>query len=163
MRQCTDDAGFVAESRRNAAAFDILLRVNTEASSLSSDLQDLYEQARQASRNAYVPYSSFPVGAAIRTTSGTVYTGCNVENASYGLTICAERVACSAAVAAGDRSFDAIAIHVSGNHGQPCGACRQFLREFGPELTVVYVRDGEPIESSIAALLPDSFEPASLP
>lgn len=130
---------------------------------MSSELHDLYEQARDASSNAYVPYSSFPVGAAIRTTAGAVYTGCNVENASYGLTICAERVACSAAVAAGERSFDAIAIHVNSEDGQPCGACRQFLREFGAELTVVYVRDGKPIASSIAALLPDSFEPASLP
>lgn len=123
----------------------------------------LLEQAQHAARNAYVPYSSFRVGAAIRTTSGTVYSGCNVENASYGLTICAERVACATALAAGERSFDCIAIWVDAPDGQPCGACRQFLREFGSGLDVIYLRDGAPVCATIEQLLPDSFEPSSLP
>ncbi len=123
----------------------------------------MLEQAQRAAGNAYVPYSNFRVGAAIRASSGAIYTGCNVENASYGLTICAERVACATALAAGERSFDSIAIWVDAPDGQPCGACRQFLREFGARLDVVYLRNGAPVLTTIEQLLPDSFEPSSLP
>ena len=123
----------------------------------------MLEQAQRAAGNAYVPYSNFRVGAAIRASSGAIYTGCNVENASYGLTICAERVACATALAAGERSFDSIAIWVDAPDGQPCGACRQFLREFGAGLDVVYLRNGAPVLTTIEQLLPDSFEPSSLP
>ena len=93
--------------------------------------------ARQAS---YAPYSGFRVGAALLATSGRVYSGCNVENVSLGLSICAERVAVCRAVADGERTFAAIAICADATEPTPpCGACRQFLREFGAELTVVVV------------------------
>lgn len=94
----------------------------------------LLEQARHAARRAYAPYSEFPVGAAILTVDGSMYTGCNVENASYGLTICAERAAASAAINAGQRAFRAVAVSAPKKIGTtPCGACRQVLSEFRPE------------------------------
>lgn len=123
----------------------------------------LYERAVAAAASAYVPYSQFRVGAAVRTASGEVFTGCNVENASFGLTICAERVACAAAIAAGHTSIQAVAIHVEARNGQPCGACRQFLSEFGPTMRVMYRRDGDVIATSLDALLSDPFLPASIP
>jgi cytidine deaminase len=129
---------------------------------LSPALHELYERAEAAAANAYVPYSRFRVGAALAASDGRVIEGANVENASYGLTICAERVACTAAVAAGVRSFAAIAIHVDGADGQPCGACRQVLAEFAPDLTVVYRRAGELVARPLAELLPDAFVPAAL-
>jgi cytidine deaminase len=95
----------------------------------------LIEAAIAARANAYAPYSKFHVGAAILTSSGRIFAGCNVENASYGLTICAERVAVGNAVAAGEKTFAAIAIATVGGH-YPCGACRQVLAEFAPELSV---------------------------
>jgi cytidine deaminase len=120
----------------------------------------LIQAAIQAQQRAYAPYSNFPVGAAIRTTSGKIYQGANVENASYGLTICAERVAASTAVAAGDRDFVAIAITSPGG-ATPCGACRQFLAEFSPTMRVVTV-DSENREhgyqSTLDDLLPNRFD-----
>jgi cytidine deaminase len=124
--------------------------------------QALYEQAQQAAEFAYVPYSNFPVGAAVRTSSGEVFTGCNIENASFGLTICAERVACTAAIAAGHRSITAVAIHVAGDNGQPCGACRQFLAEFGRNADVVYRSGGATVVLPLTGLLPDSFQSSTL-
>lgn len=128
----------------------------------TAELQELYRRAEAAAARAYVPYSGFRVGAALQTTDGRVVEGCNVENASYGLTICAERVACTAAVASGDRDFQAIAIHVEGPDGQPCGACRQVLAEFGTDLTVVYRRSGRVVARPLSDLLPDAFVPAAL-
>ena len=125
--------------------------------------RELYAAAEAAAGNAYVPYSKFRVGAALLASDGTVFTGCNVENSSFGLTICAERNACTSAVAAGIRSFDAIAVHVDLPDGQPCGACRQFLSEFGLQLEVVYRRGGELVVCTLAELLPDAFVPAALP
>src|SRR6185295_18399122 len=98
--------------------------------------QELIQAALEAQKRAFCPYSNFPVGAALRTASGRIYQGVNVENASFGLTICAERVAASTAVANGDRDFTAIAI-VSRGGVSPCGACRQFLAEFNPNLTII--------------------------
>ena len=113
-----------------------------------------------AREQAYAPYSQFAVGAALRCADGSVVSACNVENASYGLTMCAERNAVAAAVASGRRSFTAIA--VAGPPGavtSPCGACRQVLAEFAPDLRVLYsVPDG--VESStLGRLLPARFAP----
>src|SRR5690349_6834523 len=97
--------------------------------------RELIAIAREARRHAYAPYSKFRVGAAVRATSGEVFTGCNVENASYGLTVCAERNAVFHAVAAGARTFSAIAIAVeSKRRVRPCGACLQVLAEFGDDV-----------------------------
>jgi cytidine deaminase len=96
----------------------------------------LIEAAIDASRRAYVPYSNYHVGAALRAADGAVYQGCNVENASYPVTICAERVALVKAVSEGVRAFEAIAV-VTSNGGSPCGMCRQMLFEFAPQLRVL--------------------------
>jgi cytidine deaminase len=96
----------------------------------------LIEAAIDASRRAYVPYSNYHVGAALRAADGSVYQGCNVENASYPVTICAERVALVKAVSEGAREFETIAV-VTSNGGSPCGMCRQMLFEFAPQLRVL--------------------------
>jgi|688.fasta_scaffold530239_1 cytidine deaminase len=96
----------------------------------------LRDAARKVREKAWAPYSKYHVGAAVLTDSGVIFTGCNVENASYGLTICAERVAICSAVAQGHRRFRAICISLTGVP-VPCGACRQFLMEFSPELPVL--------------------------
>lgn len=96
----------------------------------------LRDAARQVREKAWAPYSKYHVGAAVLTDSGVIFTGCNVENASYGLTICAERVAICSAVAQGHRCFRAICISLTGVP-VPCGACRQFLMEFSPQLPVL--------------------------
>jgi len=102
-----------------------------------ADLDDLMARARAAREHAYAPYSRFRVGAAVSTDRG-IFSGANVENASYGLSICAERVAASTAVAAGARRIDAVAVTSSATGpASPCGACRQFLYEFGADMTVV--------------------------
>ena len=121
--------------------------------------------AAVAARNgSYAPYSKFPVGAALLGDDGTVWPGANVENASYGLSMCAERTAVFNAVANGRvRRF--VAVAVAGPDGVttlPCGACRQVLFEFGPELRVVYDDAGELKETPIAALLPEAFGPVHL-
>ena len=111
-----------------------------------------------ARERAYVPYSGFRVGAAIRTKSGRVFAGCNVENLSYGLTMCAERVAIGAAVAAGEQDFEAIIIvSESTEPVSPCGACRQVLAEFGSSIMVTSLnRAGASYVASIEQLLPRS-------
>lgn len=96
----------------------------------------LRDSARRARENAWAPYSKYHVGAAVLTDSGLIFSGCNVENASYGLTICAERVAVCSAVAQGHRNFEAICISLTGVP-VPCGACRQFLTEFSPRMPVI--------------------------
>ena len=130
----------------------------------SAELSTLESLARATASHAYCPYSRFNVGAAIRATSGRVYSGCNVENASYGLTCCAERNAVFAMVAGGDHSFEAIAIYTPTKTATaPCGACRQVLFEFGPEASVVSVCDSEDrLDTSIPELLPKAFGPANL-
>ncbi len=119
--------------------------------------------AAEARLKAYAPYSGYPVGAALLTVSGRVYIGCNVENASYGLTICAERTALAKAVSDGEREFEAIAV-VTENGGSPCGACRQVLAEFSPQMRVL-VADaaGNYRPFALAELLPAYFGPSQLP
>ncbi|KAM4611953.1 cytidine deaminase isoform 2-T2 [Polymixia lowei] len=114
---------------------------------------------------AYCPYSRFPVGAAVLTADGTIITGCNVENASYGLTMCAERTAIQRAVAEGHRKFTAIAVacDIKDQFVGPCGACRQVLREFGSDWIVYLTKlDGSYKETSLNELLPLAFSPAHL-
>ena len=125
--------------------------------------QELLKIAAQAKERAYAPYSKFLVGAALLGKSGTVYEGCNVENASYGLTNCAERVAIGVAISSGEREFEAIAISAKGG-GSPCGACRQVLNEFTPKMRVLMGdEEGNLVrERSLDQLLPESFGPDSL-
>ncbi|RIK39634.1 MAG: cytidine deaminase [Chloroflexi bacterium] len=123
----------------------------------------LVSQALEARQHAYAPYSEYAVGAAVLAANGTVIKGCNVENASYGATICAERVALTSAIAQGKRNFLAIAVATQ-NGGSPCGICRQVMVELGPQMTV-YISDenGNFRTTTVTELLPDSFDPASLP
>jgi cytidine deaminase len=125
--------------------------------------RDLIVLANQARKRAYAPYSRYNVGAALRTKSGRVFTGVNVENAAYPTSICAERVAVFKAVSEGEREFEVIAV-VTDNGGSPCGSCRQVLAEFGLE-TLVLVADGKErlvCEATVADLLPEAFIPSSL-
>lgn len=129
---------------------------------MKDDLRELIEQACRIRQHSYSPYSRFRVGAALRGRSGSIYLGTNVENASFGLAICAERSAVAAAVAAGEREFTAIAICADGPAPTPpCGACRQVLLEFGPDLLVLLAGDqgtaGPIRQSSVAELLPEAF------
>ena len=114
---------------------------------------------------SYVPYSHFPVGAALACTDGTVFTGCNVENAAYGSTLCAERTALVKAVSEGRRNgFDRLAVvGNSADYCWPCGACRQMLYEFAPELKLLVARsDRQFVTLTLAELLPHGFGPRSL-
>lgn len=127
------------------------------------DLKRLKRAAKEAAGQAYAPYSGFRVGAAIWTDQG-LFTGANVENASYGLTMCAERSAIFAAASAGARRLECVVIHTPTPAATaPCGACRQVIFEFGPQASVISCCDGpEQIETTIAALLPGAFGPADL-
>ncbi len=128
------------------------------------DAQPLVAAALEARNRVYAPYSRFRVGAAVLTPSGAVFPGGNVENASYGLTMCAERAAVSAAVSAGQREIIAVAVVSKGGHA-PCGACRQVLAEFGPSMQVILVDadDASNIRTTtLDQLLPEGFGPASL-
>lgn len=126
--------------------------------------QELVELAFTMLQRSYVPYSHFPVGAALEGADGTVYTGCNVENAAYGSSICAERTALVKAVSEGCRSFRRLAVVGNGqDYCWPCGACRQMLYEFAPGLRVLAARgDGSWKEVPLAQLLPFGFGPHSL-
>ena len=97
----------------------------------------LYDIAQTVSRNAYAPYSGFKVGAALLTEDGRVYSGVNIENSSYGATICAERTAFVKAISEGEKQFTAIAVYAEGEEAIPCGICRQFMYEFAPEIMVI--------------------------
>ena len=122
----------------------------------------LVDIARAARRRAYAPYSDFAVGAALLTKSGKVFAGVNVENASYGLSMCAERSAVFAAVSAGETEFQAIAV-VTKNGGSPCGACRQVLSEFGLDTRVIIADTmGNQTNWTVGELLPNSFGPEHL-
>lgn len=119
----------------------------------------LLELALKASKEAYAPYSHFHVGAALRTASGEIYTGCNVENRSYGLTICAERNAIFKAVSEGHREFSIIAITSPDSVSPlpPCGACRQVLSEFSPDMVVIYSGSGgEVVKTTMSELYPQN-------
>lgn len=121
-------------------------------------MHDLMEAAREARQLAYVPYSNFAVGAAVLTTDGKIFTGCNIENASYGLCICAERTAIFKAVSAGCMKFTALAVIADTKQPTaPCGACRQVMIEFSIPKIIMSNIVGEVIESSMADLLPYAF------
>ena len=125
--------------------------------------QALIDLANEARKRAYAPYSNYQVGAALRTRSGRIFTGINIENAAYPTTICAERVAIFKAVSEGERDFEVIAV-VTDNGGPPCGGCRQVMAEFGLE-TVVLVADGSgqlQYETTVDGLLPGAFTPKDL-
>jgi cytidine deaminase len=126
---------------------------------LTNDIkQDLIQKAKAASEKAYAPYSKFKVGAALLSKSGKVYLGCNVENASYSMTICAERNAVFQAVAAGEKEFEAIAIYADSELAfPPCGACRQVLAEFASDLPVIFANNNEVKETDLSDLLPQRF------
>lgn len=125
---------------------------------VSLEIDKLFAAAREVFPNAYSPYSSFPVAAAVRCRDGRIFAGVNIENISYGLTICAERAAVAAAVTAGCTYIDAVLILTKTGHTTPCGACRQVLSEFNPEMKV-YLSDifGNIEEHSLLELLPYSF------
>ncbi len=130
---------------------------------LNESEAELAACAAEARQRAYAPYSEYQVGAALRTSSGQIYTGVNVENASYPDTICAERVAIVKAVSEGHREFVMMAVSTS-NGGTPCGSCRQVMAEFGLDAVVLIV-DGQGAlvqRTSVQALIPDAFGPKQL-
>jgi len=125
--------------------------------------QSLIELANEARRRAYAPYSNYRVGAALRTKSGRIFTGVNVENAAYPTSICAERTAVFKAISEGENDFEIIVV-VTDNGGSPCGSCRQVLAEFGLE-TLVVLADGSgkvTLETTVGDLLPEAFQPKHL-
>ena len=125
--------------------------------------QSLIDLANVARQRAYVPYSKYPVGSTLRTKTGRVYTGVNVENAAYPQTMCAERVAIFKAVSEGEREFEVITV-VTDNGGSPCGGCRQVMAEFGLN-TIVLLADGSGKlvkEMTVRELLPEAFTPVDL-
>lgn len=127
---------------------------------MSQKVQVLLQAAAKVACRAYSPYSKFCVGAAVLTESGEVFTGCNVENASYGLTVCAERVAVFKAISEGEQAITSVAISSRGS-AYPCGACRQVLNEFGPDMDVILGdSEGQLTEQlSLKDLLPKAFGP----
>jgi len=126
--------------------------------------QQLVEIAIQARTRAYAPYSNYTVGAAVLSTSGKIFTGCNVENAAYPTSLCAERVAIVKAVSEGEREFDAIAV-VTSNAGMSCGGCRQVMSEFGLDTIVLIADDQGHIaqELTVRDMLPGAFSLTDLP
>lgn len=128
-------------------------------SELDQQARELYDAAREASARAYAPYSRFRVGAAVRTGQGTVFRGGNVENASYGLTCCAERSAIFAAVAAegSDLRVREVAVYAEAASASPCGACRQVIAEFGPDARVLFSLGDRIADATVGELLPGRF------
>lgn len=125
--------------------------------------QSLIDLANEARERAYVPYSNYPVGAALKTKTGKTYTGVNIENAAYPQTMCAERVAIFKAVSEGEKEFEVISV-VTDNGGSPCGGCRQVMAEFGLDTTVL-LADGKGNlvkETTVKELLPEAFTPEKL-
>ncbi|HEX6270154.1 MAG TPA: cytidine deaminase [Anaerolineales bacterium] len=125
--------------------------------------QSLIDLANTARQRAYAPYSNYPVGAALRSKTGRIFTGVNVENAAYPQTMCAERVAIFKAVSEGEKEFEVISV-VTDNGGSPCGGCRQVLAEFGLD-TIVLMADGNGkllVETTVRELLPQAFTPDHL-
>ena len=127
---------------------------------LSKAERELVDASLQAMKRAYAPYSHFRVGAALRAADGRVFEGCNVETASYGATVCAERNAVAAAVVAGATAFDRLAIATrTSPPSPPCGLCRQVLGEFAPDLKILLVNpEGEVVRSNLSKLLPMNFD-----
>jgi len=123
----------------------------------------LYEEAKMAAECAYAPFSKFPVGAAVLTGNGTIFRGTNIENASYGLTICAERIAIGNTISSGSIDIVAIAVHTKVGSGSPCGACRQFIIEFGKDIIVIFKQGDDLVQMLISDLLPFAFDKSMLP
>lgn len=118
----------------------------------------LYDIAQTVSRNAYAPYSGFKVGAALLTEDGRVYSGVNIENSSYGATICAERTAFVKAISEGEKQFTAIAVYAEGEEAIPCGICRQFMYEFAPEIMIITGTSRDELNvRTLTELLPVGF------
>jgi cytidine deaminase len=143
----------------------VAVKKNRSAAPLApAALRRLEKLARAAAQSSYSPYSEFPVGAAIVCGSGKIFTGCNVENASYGLCNCAERTALFTAAANGERVVRAVVVYTpTPTPSSPCGACRQVINEFGPDALVISVCDGpDRIETTLSALLPAAFGPKNL-
>ncbi|MCK4329029.1 cytidine deaminase [candidate division WOR-3 bacterium] len=121
------------------------------------EIESIIEKAKKARENAYAPYSGIKIGTAILTKSGKTFTGCNIENASYGLTICAEMVAIANAISEGEREFELLVI-ASDDFAYPCGACRQVLIEFSGDIKIILVNEkGDIIDTTIKKLLPHPF------
>ena len=135
----------------------------TDSATQSVSLADLATRAAEARQWSYSPYSGYAVGAAVLAASGKIYDGANIENAAYPVTLCAERGAGVKAVSEGDREFVAVAV-ATANGGMPCGACRQFLSEFGLEAVVVAAdADGNILrQTTVRELLPEAFGPSQL-
>ena len=122
------------------------------------DNQELLRIANEARKLSYSPYSKFAVGAALLCADGTVYTGTNIENAAYGPSVCAERVAMFKAISEGNRDFVRLAVTCTGDHCRPCGVCRQVMFEHAPDMQVLMGNpDGEYVETTVRGLLPDGF------
>lgn len=120
--------------------------------------EELLQEAKRAYTNSYAPYSNFQVGAALLTKGGKLYLGCNIENASYGATNCAERTAIFKAVSEGEREFECLAVAAADNStAYPCGICLQVIHEFMPEGRIILEKDGKLISFSVKELLPLGF------
>ena len=148
---------FTIARRFDPEEHDSAVRTNTIPANAR---ERLLRSARKAMKNAHAPYSNFRVGAAILTDRGKIFAGCNVENASYGMTNCAERTAIFSAVAELGPKMEIRAVAVTNDHGvpcSPCGACRQVIYEFGPDATVFYEGAHGPKQSHIAELLSEGF------
>jgi len=128
-----------------------------------SQKKALADAALAAQKQAYAPYSAYQVGAALLTENGTIVQGCNVENASYGMTMCAERAATFSAVSQGERAFAALAV-VTKDGAAPCGACRQVLNEFSPNLEIFLLdeKGNQKRQTTLTSLLPEAFGPQNL-
>ena len=129
-----------------------------------STLRRMEKAARTSAKNSYAPYSKFRVGAAVLAGSGKIYTGCNVENASYGLCICAERTAILTAASAGERKLKAVVVYTpTKTPTMPCGACRQVINEFGHDADVIGICDSASrIETTLPAIFSEAFGPENL-
>jgi len=126
-------------------------------------IEKLLEEAKKVREKAYAPYSNFKVGASLLTEDGKIFTGCNVENASYGLSLCAERNAIFSAVSKGERKFKALLVVAQGEGTvAPCGACRQVMREFGEFDVYLANTDGKIEKTKVSELLPKAFGPENL-
>ena len=126
-------------------------------------IQKLIAAAKEAQQGAYVPYSGYAVGAALLADDGKMYTGCNIENASYTPTVCAERVAVFKAISEGAKRVKIIVVVAGDDMGYPCGVCRQVLREFGEDATIVVAKDEENYHvHTLDELLPHSFGPENV-
>jgi len=122
----------------------------------------LFIYAKRASKMSYCPYSKFAVGAAVLTNKNKIYLGANIENASYGLTLCAERVAICNAISNGFRNIIAVAVAAKRGEASPCGACRQFILEFGKNIEVIFKKNNELVSETIEELIPKAFTKGNL-